>query len=188
MIDAPTPLTILSMISHVKHNYAIHTRMASSRKHGLPAEMMLVHPPAKKRRRLAKKTVRFAEDRNSVRSRHVSTEDLNKSWLQPEEYEKIRENNWATLRAIKSVGGNVSGLDINKVCVRGLELIIGIVVFHSTSRRKQPEFAEKILIQHRVEKDLGFSDPDSLRILSQALSKADQARALKIASIDACCC
>jgi hypothetical protein len=185
-IDATPTLAILSMISHVKSNYAIHALMASPRKHGLQAEM-LVHPPAKKRR-LAKKTVRFAEDRNTVRSRHVSTEDLNKSWLQPEEYEKIRENNWATLRAIKSVGGNVSGLDVNKVCVRGLELIFGVVVFNNTSQRKQPEFAEKILMQHRVEKDLGFSDPDSLRILSRALSKVDQARALKIASIDACCC
>jgi hypothetical protein len=112
---------------------------------------------------------------------------LNNSWLQPEEYEKIRENNRATLRAVKMiVGGNVSGLDVNKVCVRGLEQVICMVVLNTISRRKQREFAEKILIQHRVEKDLGFSDPDSLRILSQALSKADWARALRTASIDAC--
>jgi hypothetical protein len=161
--------------------------VASPRKHDLRAELSVCPPPSKKRR-IAKKAVSFAEDLNTVRSRHVSDEDLNNSWLQPEEYEKIRENNRATLRAVKMiVGGNVSGLDVNKVCVRGLEQVICMVVLNTISRRKQREFVEKVLIQHRVEKDLGFSDPDSLRILSQALSKADWARALRTASIDAYC-
>jgi hypothetical protein len=161
--------------------------MASPRKHDLRAELSVCPPPSKKRR-IAKKIVSFAEDLNTVRSRHVSDEDLNNSWLQSEDYKKILENNRSTLRAVKMIvgRGNVSGLDINKVCVRGLEQVICMVVFNTISRRKQREFAEKVLIQHRVEKDLGFSDPDSLRILSQALSKADWARALRTASIDAC--
>jgi hypothetical protein len=168
------------------NNYEIRTWMASPRKHDLLAELFEVRPS--KKRRMAKKTVRFAEDRNTVRSRRASDDDLNTSWLQREEYEKIRADCWATVRAVQSVRGNITGLDVNKVCTRGLEKTICTLVFKGPGGNKRRKITKTILMQHQVEKDLGFSDPDCLRILSQALSKTDQETALIMASIDACSC
>ena len=116
--------------------------------------------------------------------RTISQEDVPNVWLQPRDYQAIRDNNRNTLFAVKKVNGDVSGLSVDQVCIRGLEKLISVVMFKG-SRYAQRDFARNIVLQHKLERELGVSDPDNLRSLSVALSKADMTRALTIARIDA---
>jgi len=174
-----TPMTI--MISYTETELATTMTQITCKKHTSPVECCRVS----KRRRLSKPTVRFAEEKNTVRVRAASSEDLNKAWLQQADYDMIRENNRSIILAVMKAGGNISTLDMNEACVRGLEQHICVYVFNGNPKR-QREFSRNICNQYREQRKMGVSDPESLSLLSSILSRADQMKALKIASIDAC--
>jgi hypothetical protein len=143
------------------------------------------HLPLKKRR-LAKKTVRFNEEGNTVLARLASEDDLRNSWLQRKDFNLIRAGNRATLVAFANVMGNVNMLSPDEFCVRGLEEQIALYVFH-TPRDQRRKFSNLILVQHKFQLRHGFVDADSLRKFSVHLSAKDRAKALKIAATDAFC-
>ena len=157
-------------------------------KHSLKLDAVSRLSPTKRRRvtKKNKKSVRFAEENNTIRTRHVSNDDLLNAWLQSHDYDQIKLNNRTSLLTLQSTNGDISNLDINTVCVRGLEKLISVYLFNG-NHLSQQKHAKHILMQQQVEKSLGISDPDGLRSLSVALSKADRARAVTIAKIDASC-
>lgn len=143
-------------------------------------------PPLKKRRYVPiKKSVRFAEENNTVLYRHLSIDDLRQAWLSPEEYHAIRLDNLITLAAIKQVDGAIALLNPDSVCIRGLEGVIVRFLF-KTAHRSQRMYTRCILQQQHVQRQLsgGKIDPEALKTLSLLLSKRDGDRAQEMAILD----
>lgn len=136
-----------------------------------------------------KRRVRFAMDRNTVRMRRQHDDnhddmDGASSWMQPEDYLAIRQDNIRTLLAIKEADGCLSQLDPNIVCPRGLELVICKLMFgsHPGNQKKVP----KLIVQlYRSQKKLGKVDPKEIRSMYEILSQFDRSRALQTAVSDA---
>jgi len=170
------------MISYTENELATTTTtQVSGEKHTSPFETCRVS----KRRRLVKPSVRFVEDKNTVRIRPASSEDLNNAWLHQADYDRIREETRSTILAVIKAEGNISSLDATQACVRGLEQYICVYVYNGNPK-KQREFSRNICNQYRAQRKMGVSDPESLSLLSSVLSRADQMNALQLASIDAC--
>lgn len=148
-----------------------------------------VQSPPRKRSRLSSpppKRVSFAEDRNTINHHDYSTEDIQRSWLGDDEYQAIRAENKATILTIKSANCSLGELDASKICLRGLEEQVSIVIFRAC-RTRQKKFVERILKRQFIQRKMGISEPDAIGSLSFAMSKNDRSRALKAASIDASC-
>ena len=171
-----TPLP--SFLPNMRKLLVLRARMAARKQHLSQALCSANPQPLRplKKRRLARKTVRFNETQNTYRSRHASADDLKNAWLQPADYRSIRSANRATILAISKVQGDISLLDANEFCVRGLEEQFVAFIF-CMPRNRQRKFSKLVLEQQ--------SDPDNLGQVSARLSRADVTKALKNATIDA---
>jgi hypothetical protein len=130
---------------------------------------------------LNQKRVRFSEEPNQVKTRDMSSEDLKNTWLQREELNAIREENFRILRALKHAHNGTRDIDPKMFCTRGLEVAIYRVLYR---RNTQKEVARYIVYQHKMQRALGQEDPAALRLVSQQLTAIDRSRALLIASED----
>lgn len=98
------------------------------------------------------------------------------TWYQPVEYAQFNRDRRATIDAIQSVHGDVSILDPQVHCVRGLE--------HQLSKKqvlsrklKSMRYVRTLLDEQFVQKLSGNEDPESLQILSTIFSKQASQRA-----------
>lgn len=130
--------------------------------------------PVKKRQR-AKKSVRFCHLYNKVNFRLASSEDLKRSWNQPEDYRKFKvEARNSVMQANAKDGGE---------CIRGLEFMVSEDV-RSMRRQWIEETIKGVLVKQGIQKLLGLPDPDQLSETAAAASKNSQICAVVLAAID----
>jgi len=146
-----------------------------------PTSHRSMGPPKK---RLRTKKVRFDDTKNTIKYRHLIKEDLKNAWMQEHEYQAIREENRQTILAIKAAEGQVSALDSQKFCVRGLEEQISFFLFQS-ERTRQRKLIRCIVQEQKTLKQMGCFDPKVLRALSMTLSRDARSKAIRLAFIDA---
>lgn len=141
-------------------------------------------PPAK-RQRTARRCVHFCDERNTVRTRALSDEELRCLWLQDSDYAEIRTDNALSVLALhKQVSAGDTSLFDAEDTSRGLEAAIckylcGITLSH------QRKTAQRIVKQYHLQKKLGFDDPEILRTMSLLLTQNDRIRALQQGTEDA---
>ena len=123
----------------------------------------------------AKKSVRFCHLYNRVNFRHASSEDLQRSWNQPEDYRKFKvEAHNSVMKVNTKEGGE---------CIRGLEFMISEDV-RNMRRRWIEETIKGVLIKQGIQKLLGLSDPGQLSETAAAASKHSQICAVVLAAFD----
>ncbi|CAB9524109.1 expressed unknown protein [Seminavis robusta] len=134
-------------------------------------------------KKVANKSVRFSDSDNKVKFRHVLKEELQMAWYRPEEYKVFHYDRLSTIQTLRSAKGDLSVLDPNEQCVRGLEMNATPEIF------KYRAFGIKTTIrsvlQHQqVQRQIGLKDPASLGMVSVVSSKAARHLAAALALID----
>jgi hypothetical protein len=138
-----------------------------------------------KKRRLAKKTVRFGgDDKNTVVYRHLSDEDLDRAWIHRDGYQAIRQENRNTISALMKVYGSFRELDDTQYCIRGLETAISVLIFR-TDREKNLKIVRGILREQNIQRASGLFDPTTLTAVSMIMTRDSRIKALRRASSDA---
>lgn len=129
--------------------------------------------PTKKRQRV-KKSVRFCRLYNKTYTRHASSEDLQRSWNQPEDYRKIKVEARKSVLQRETKEGD---------CIRGLESFVSEDV-RDMRRQWINKTIQSVLVKQDIQKLLGLSNPDQLSEASAAASQPSQICAMVLAAID----
>lgn len=163
---------------------AYEATAANTLKRSLVAETRSEARPLKRSRPSAEKSVRFAQC-NQVYTRDVVTpEESRATWNQDQDYVDIKARFAMTVQTIKKVGGDDSLLDQEEHCMRGLEsgVFPHIAVMRVDWIRST---VGSVLKAQRIQRTLGFSDPEQLGAVSRHCSSAAQRCAQAIAQSDA---
>lgn len=130
-----------------------------------------------------KKRVRFDECPKYIESGIIDERDIPRIWFTKNELGSLREDNRITLRALKKADGNVSALDSDLFCLRGLEdsLVGGKEKFQKTRNN----IINGILDEQGKQRTMGINDPRGLQVLSRACSKQARERAHERGKSDA---
>lgn len=133
-----------------------------------------------------RKTVRFAEETDSIGSVYdLSEKELKNLWIQSNEYGAILDENHKTIATLSKANGDISILDNNEMCARGLEYQISYVM-NNGNRTRYKNYVQQILLEQKnLYQIYGVANPQMLRVLSMALSQRSRNRALYHASLDA---
>ncbi|KAL7581046.1 hypothetical protein ACA910_005850 [Epithemia clementina (nom. ined.)] len=136
--------------------------------------------PTKRRR-----CVDFDDLSTKVHYRSYDEGDLERCWIQQDEYKEIKEDTKRTLLAIKKSGGNLSSLDVQKHCLRGLEQSIATILFRA-DRRPHRRIVQRVLRVQQTQRMKGQSyDPSVIRTMYSMMTKHSVRRAIDLARIDA---
>jgi hypothetical protein len=141
-------------------------------------------PPLKAARTFVKpkKTVSFATTA-TVQERPFSPSDLRQTWYQAHEYGSFEAERRRTILAVREKQGDLSRLDPNVHCVRGLEHQLSSKQVLSR-KYKSIQYTKVLLEQQYIQRLTGVSDPEYLQVLSQMFSKQASQRAYLRAVID----
>ena len=160
--------------------------------------------PFKKRRVLLfqkKKSVCFQEDKNTIVLIERAPQDLQNSWLSQDDYKTIGQGNKETLIAITRAKGDLSYLNADRICPRGLEEYISQLLFPSdssdsncsssrstTTDNRVRKYVHMVLMQAQFQRKCGVNDPESLGRFAAYLSRDSCRKALRMAKMDSYCC
>lgn len=123
-----------------------------------------------------KKSVTFSTLAN-VSVREISREELNASWIQPEEYSKIEEGRKHCLDIIKrALLGEVPSLNPSEFCIQGLEQQLSPKRVLER-KLKNMQYRRLLLEEQHVQRCCGVSDPQALQTLSELFSEQAAKRA-----------
>ena len=129
--------------------------------------------PRKKRRLPSKRNVTFSTVA-TVQMRPPTTPS--ETWYEPKEYAQFESERRETIRAIQSARGDLTLLDPNVYCVRGLE--------HQLSKKqvlsrkyKSMQYVRALLDHQLLQKQAGRTDPESLHMVSRFFSRQASERA-----------
>lgn len=138
------------------------------------------------KRKIVKKTksVRFSDAPNQVTYRHVLQEELKESWYQPMEYKKIHFDKMKTIVAAHQAKATMSCLDAKEHCIRGIESQISPTALHMRKISITSAIRMVLEQQHMQKQFMGYSDPDDLALVSQAMSKSARTMARSMGTID----
>lgn len=132
------------------------------------------------------KRVRFSS-KDNVATRHATLADLKASWCSQVEFEGFKKECRKTAQLYAKVEGDITRIDPDKVCLRGLETHL---TRESMMRRRLTivNSIRAVLNEHRTQKALGKEDPNRLKEISSALSAFAIKRAEHMADFDAKLC
>jgi hypothetical protein len=145
--------------------------------------MVLTRPSKRNRTQCNNKTVKFAADTTvCIFDVQDEVDDCENRWYQQHEYQRIKEENWETLRALSGVGGKITDIDAAKYCLRGLELQVRVLLLQLPFDNRQKKVVESVLSMQRKS---GRNDYAALREMSLVISKSDKLKAWRTAMVDA---
>lgn len=141
-----------------------------------------VTPSSNKRRRVAKKSVKFNEVL-TVQERYCSVEDFCNAWYQDRDYCRFKTECAYTLRTVHAVHGDTSQLDSKIFCIRGLEHQLIQRLWQMKKQRKNV-LVRSILQQQAMYKACGMDSSDALRLISEWVSKESNFLAQSLGRVD----
>ena len=165
-----------SSLVFAKRKPTFKIRIDSLRIRGLPI-------PASTSKPITKKSVRIAENRNTVLYRHVHESELNQTWYQSKDYLEFQKDSTGTLAAFHMAQGQLFQLDPQGHCIRGLEARISAGVLELRKTRIRTN-VQVVLDQQRVQKFHGINDPDMIATVSRLFSKQSRQNALSMGALD----
>jgi hypothetical protein len=132
------------------------------------------------------KRVRFAEG-NDVAFRHVTQEELLKTWCRPREYESFKKDCQHTAMEYRRAQGDITRLNPAKVCLRGLEQQLTRTSI-MTRRMTIASTIHMVLHEQLSQKATGQSNPERVREVAKVMSESARMRAFAVAAFDAKLC
>jgi hypothetical protein len=148
--------------------------------------MILARPSKRHRTQRDNKTVKFATDTTvCILDVQGEVDDCENLWYQQHEYQRIKEENRETLRALSGVGGKITDIDAAKYCVRGLELQVRVLLLQLPFDNRQKKVVESVLSMQRMQRKCGRNDHAAIREMSLVISKSDKLKAWRTAMVDA---
>jgi len=130
-----------------------------------------------------RKAVSFSEDPD-VFFRHVTREELDKSWYHERELQFFKDDCRRTAREYQSVMGDITRLDQAKTCLRGIEHHLS----RSTLLTKRMAISVAVHSVLEAQKCAGTQNSERLGRVSKVTSEASARRAYMTAAIDASLC
>jgi hypothetical protein len=141
-------------------------------------------PASKKRRRgvATKKTVRFAEENNTVAIKTVNREDLNSAWYQPMEVASFKQDSKNAVYELYRANGDASKLSKDH-CIRGLENVVtpAAAMAHRKSRKER---ITAVLYQQKLQRETSTANPELLKLISSLFSQQKCDDAVHLAALD----
>ena len=116
--------------------------------------------------------------------RPISQEELNETWIQPEEYSAIERERRRTIHAIQATQGDLSRLDDREYCVQGLEHQLPSSRQVLSRKLKNLQYKKLLLDEQNMQRRFGVQDPEALQRLSQLFSQQASKRAHLRACMD----
>jgi hypothetical protein len=135
------------------------------------------------KRRKTKKSVQFGET-NQGPSWHVTKTDNQRAWYYGAEYNSFKDECREALRNVDAVKGDLTKIDGNKYCLRGLEDQVIPRVYHLRRKRKR-SLIQMVLRQQNLHRQMGISNPQKLHTICELYSKQSKDWALELAALDA---
>ena len=136
-----------------------------------------------KRRTKPKKSVQFGATTQGP-SWHVTKEDDQRAWYNAAEYHSFKDECRQVLRNVDAVKGDLTKIDCNKYCLRGLEDQVIPRDYHM--RRKRKRFLiQMVLGQQDLHRQMGISNPQKLHTICELYAKKSKDWALELAALDA---
>jgi len=129
------------------------------------------------------KAVRIAEHRNTVLFRHVLESELEKSWYRSKDYSDFESANRTTLDAFNRAQGQLTMLDNEEYCIRGLEAHVSDAI-RKLRQSRIISNKQVVLDQQKVQRFHGVQDPLMLASVSQIFSKQSRQQALSMGALD----
>ena len=169
-------------------NFASLQKTLSSPKMTLKsiAKLQLAQMKAQKKARIVKhsapqkqkKTVRFSALAN-VAVREITREELNKCWIQPDEYTQIEEGRKRCLDTVKqALLGRAPQPDPSEYCINGLEQQLSPKQVLER-KLKNMQYRKLLLEEQHIQRCCGISDPKALQNLSELFSQQATRRAYR---------
>jgi hypothetical protein len=115
--------------------------------------------------------------------RHASDEDLENAWLKPQDWEKSKAECKEVIAAIIKANGDLSLMDLERHCLRGLEEYVSSILYRRGLRQKT--IIKKVIYVQHIQRKSGVQDQIALKEAYLALSKRHRRRALRRAAVDA---
>ena len=139
-------------------------------------------PPTKKRK--VSKKVRIVEQENELFYRPYDKEELKETWMSQSEFKAVKQGNRETLITILKSCGELSKVDAQEFCLRGLES--HIEMFYTKRKRDGHKQAiKRVLADQELLRSMGLSDPEMISQVYGELSRHATVRAINLAFVDA---
>jgi hypothetical protein len=135
------------------------------------------------KRRKTKKSVHFGATTQGP-SWHATKNDDQRAWYYGAEYNGFKDECREVLRNVDAVKGDLTKIDGNKYCIRGLEDQVVPRVYHQRRKRKKC-IIQMVLRQQDLHRQMGISNPQKLHTICELYSKQSKAWALELAALDA---
>lgn len=142
-----------------------------------------VLPIKRSRTASAKRSVRFSEI-TSVAYRHVSKEDLQKTWNQRSDIHTIKNNIRSSILALEKANGKLHQVDSEEHSFRGLESGICPTI-HKLRKLWIKTVKQNVLQEQRIQKSTGMVDFDRLGEIARSASRDAVRCANKMGLLDA---
>jgi hypothetical protein len=130
-----------------------------------------------------KKSVRIAENHNTVLFRHVLDSELKQAWYQSKDYNDFQRDSRGTLDAFHMAQGQLCRLDPQYYCLRGLEAHVSAGVLEQRQSRIRTN-VQVVLDQQQFQRFHGIKDPDMVANVSRMFSKNSRQHALSMGALD----
>jgi hypothetical protein len=132
------------------------------------------------------KRVRFAP-KEQVAFRHVTQQELKATWYQQDEFEDFKQECRKTARVYSKVQGDITQINPDKVCLRGLEQHLSRDLIAS---RKMTiiNSIRMVLNEQKCQRSKGAANPFKLEEVSSTWSQYARTRAMTMADFDAKLC
>lgn len=159
----------------MKHNVRYRTEMKSQ-----PLTKKRTQPPRKKYVRFSKDLKRYSEPPTNL----IPIEgDADKIWYQPGDYKKIHNEILENLKAFVDMNGNISLLNHDRHCMRGLEMKVSKKI--SQLRKLRIVFTVRAILNTQKSLQLkGVNNPELLGVISRRLTVKAEQQARKLGVID----
>ena len=178
------PLSLLANLMNCDNDFSMIRTLSRKRLLDTNSYRCCDSPPNGKRRRVddRKKTVRFAEEKNTINVTSVSQEDLKSTWYQPMEVSSFKQESKNAVYELHRVNGDWSKLSKDH-CIRGLENVVTPTAA-MVNRKNRKERIAAVLYQQQLQRDTSTSNPELLKLISSLFSQPKCEEAVRMAAMD----
>jgi hypothetical protein len=184
-----TETPVESPLASTSHTCLLQQMQSNPKKQDLSSPMVFslskrscrdtVAEQALRKKRKLQKSVRIMECENELYYRPYDNDDLKGAWMQQSDFDDVKEGNRQTLKAVIKSCNELSELDPDEYCLRGLERHIETIFFKST-RGKGKSIVQRVLSDQVLKRD-----EESISEVYAVLSRSSTLRALDRACVDA---
>jgi hypothetical protein len=135
-----------------------------------------------KKSRKAKKKVSFSGS-DKVTYRHILKTELQQAWYSDCEYQSFQNDRVRTIQLLRRANGNLSALNPQEQCIRGLEMQATPEIFRFRANGIKSTI-QRVLQQQQVQREFGLKDDSTLGLVSVVYSKPARDLATALAAID----